>query len=57
LEKPITKEKKKGSGGVAQVVESWPSKHEALSSKPFTEKRKDGGLLIIAIPCSLPWKY
>jgi hypothetical protein len=31
---------KKGLGDVAQVVESLPSKHEALSPNPSTAKRK-----------------
>jgi hypothetical protein len=28
------------AGGVAQVVECLPNKHEALSSNPSTEKKK-----------------
>jgi hypothetical protein len=28
------------AGGVAQVVECLPSKHEVLSSNPSTEKKK-----------------
>jgi hypothetical protein len=31
---------KKGAGGVAQVVEHLPSKHEALNSSPNTVKKK-----------------
>jgi hypothetical protein len=31
---------KKGLGGVAQAVEHLPSKHEALSLSPSTEKKK-----------------
>jgi hypothetical protein len=32
--------KKKRAGGVAEVVESLPSKHKALSSNPSTSKKK-----------------
>jgi hypothetical protein len=32
--------RKCGAGGVAQVIESLPSKCEALSSNPITSKKK-----------------
>jgi hypothetical protein len=34
------KAKSKKAGGMAQVVDHFPSNHEVLSSNPSTEKRK-----------------
>jgi hypothetical protein len=31
------------AGGMAQVVECWPSKHKALSSNPSTGRKKKWG--------------
>jgi hypothetical protein len=36
---------KKGAGGMVQVLELLPSKHEALSSNPSTTKKEQLGSL------------
>jgi hypothetical protein len=44
-------QKKGWSGGVAHVVECLPSKCEALSSNPITEKKKEEENALSNIHC------
>jgi hypothetical protein len=37
----ITEQKKRGAGGMVQVVEHLASKHEVLSSNPSTTQKKE----------------
>jgi hypothetical protein len=46
------------AGGIAQVVEHLPSKHEALNSKPSMVKRKkEGDLCLLHMKVSKRGEY